>query len=367
MIYLDNASTTKVLDCARKKAGEMLDVFGNPSSMHGLGMAAKREVEEARKIVAEGLRADRDEVFFTSGGTEANAIALTAGLVNGKRVLVSKIEHPSVLETLRNMDVEIQYIGVLTSGKIDLEHFEELLDEDIALVSCMQVNNETGAVQPIAEMRGMMRRTDGKALLHVDAVQGFGKLSEKIDADMITVSAHKLGGIKGAGALYIKKGTKVKPLIFGGGQEKGIRSGTENTLAIACFGEAVKARFNDIERNYGHVLCLNERAREMLKGYRLLSSQTSAPYILSVAIEGVMAETVLHSLEMRGVYIGVGAACSANKKSQMSEGLLAMGISNDLIKGSIRLSFAPENTLEEVEEACDIINEVVADLRRIRR
>ena len=363
MIYLDNAATTKILPQVREKMVEMAEVFGNPSSLHGIGMAARREVEAARGIIA-GCFGD-GEVYFTSGGTEANAIALN---VRG-RVLVSRMEHPSVLENLRkNREIEIGYIDVGTDGKIDLRNFDGMLGDDVVMVSCMQVGNETGVVQPIAEMREIMRKSGSAAILHVDAVQGFGKISGRIEADMVTVSAHKIGGLKGTGALWVRKGVKVESLSHGGGQEKGIRAGTENVLGIACFGVATEERIREIERNYEHVRGLNRCVREGLQvEHEILSADDGSPYILNISFGGVMGQTVMNSMEMRGIYIGIGAACAANKASQLSEGLQAMGIGAEAIRGSVRLSFAAENTMEEVEAAVVALNEVVEGLRRIRR
>ncbi len=373
MIYLDNAATTKPCAQATDALLKAARCFGNPSSLHGVGLEAEKLVEESRKTVASRLGVSSSDILFTSGGTEANNTAVFGAAYAkkrlGERVVTSKIEHPSVLEAFRRLEKEgfdVRYIGVNSDGIIKLDELEKELDEKTTLVSVMHVNNETGVIQPLAEIKRLIEKKAPRAVFHSDCVQSFGKIdvnAKKIGADMITVSAHKIRGFKGTGALYVSDMRMIRPLLCGGEQQREMRPGTENVAGILAFGAAVKECGGDAARF--------TRLRELMKA-RLSSisdmkingsDEFNSGSILNVSFAGIKAEVLLHALEARGVYVSSGSACSSHKP-QPSHVLTAMGLGRADIEGAVRISFDETTTEEETEAAAKIIAEETALIRR---
>ncbi len=366
MIYLDNSATTKQYKSVTQAMLSVMDEhYGNPSSLHTMGVSAERLVKQARKRVAAALQAPEQDVYFTSGGTEGNNLALL-GAYRALRikggVVTTRTEHKSVLEPLKTL-ANVTYLDVDKDGQISLEQLEQSVTDATSLVSVMHVNNEVGTIAPIAEIAGIIKSKNPKCLFHVDAVQSFCKLAfPKNAADLITVSAHKIHGPKGVGAVYVKKGVRISPLVYGGGQEGGLRSGTENTAAIAGFGVAA-----DTDTDISYVRHLNKILCEGLKDVIFNSSPNGSPYILNVSVPGIRSEILLHSLEQRGVMVSSGSACSSNRPSP-SHVLTAMGLSKEIIDSSIRISLSMMNTIDEVTEAAKIITAVIENIKtRLRR
>ncbi len=363
--YLDNSATTPVLpEAAQKAAWVMTQEFGNPSSLHTLGYRAKQELEKAREAVAARLGAGPQELFFTSGGTESNNLALFGAAWArkrlGNRIVTTKAEHDSVrnpLEELARQGFEVVALAPDETGKISPEALLEAIDETTILVSLMLVNNETGAIFPVEEAARAIRRKKAPALLHTDAVQAFGKLEfspQRLGADLVTVSAHKIHGPKGAGALYVKKGVHILPRTFGGGQEKGLRSGTESLPLLAAFGEAARLLPRPREA-LGRVEELNRLLRSRLAGFpevTVNSPEDALPYVLNFSLGQVRAETMLHFLAERGVYVSTGSACGKQKPSHVLE---AMGLSRERVSSALRVSFSRFTTGEEVAALGDAL------------
>lgn len=363
IIYLDSSSTTKPHPkVVETMCSVMTEDYGNPSSLHTMGVAAEKIVEAAREKVARPLKVSPQDVYFTSGGTESNNIALL-GAYNALRikgeVIVPKTEHKSVVEVMNNFE-NVRWLDVDSNGQIDLETLENMVSENTSIVSIMHVNNETGAVLPIEKIYKIVKDKNPNTLFHTDAVQSYCKIPfPKNSADLISISAHKIHGPKGVGAVYVKKGVRVLPIIFGGGQEKGIRCGTENTPAIAGFGVVAEQEF-DLD----HVQKINQIMRNSLKGVTINSPQSDhSPYVLNVAAEGIRSEILLHALEHKGVMVSSGSACSSNRP-RPSHVLKAMGIEDGLIDSSIRISFSPYTTEEETKRAAEIINETIEILHK---
>ncbi len=369
-IYFDNSATTKPLPEAVEAATfTMENQYGNPSSLHRLGMNAENIIKAAREAVAGKLKLAPNEIYFTSGGTESNNIAII-GACSAMRIkgtiITSKIEHKSVLECfsyLEKCGFKAIYLDVTKEGIVDLDQLRSVMTQDVCLVSIMHVNNETGAVQPVEEISRIVKSVNPKALVHTDDVQGFCKVPFNTKAvDMISVSAHKVKGLKGCGAVYIKKGTRVNPVIYGGGQENGLRNGTENVPGIAAFGKAVELSKP-----------VNEEIKAYIKDYvfnniegTTINSVGGCSHILNLSIVGFKSETLLHLLEQNEIYVSSGSACSSNKP-QLSHVLLAMGYTRDVVESSIRLSFDCENTIEQAEIFCEALSRVVAENKSVRR
>ncbi len=373
MIYMDNAATTKISKAVAEEISNTVEVFGNPSSLHRLGIEAEKKVEAAREQIAKKLGVNKKSVFFTSGGTESNNLALigTANLLQkrGKHIITSKIEHPSVLETanfLEKQGFEVSFAPVDCEGRLDLEKFSELLRPDTVLVSVMHANNETGVIQPVESLKRMMKEKSPIAKLHIDAVQSFCKIPVTPtlwDADMVSVSAHKIHGPKGVGALYIKDG-KISPLIHGGEQQGTVRPGTENVLGIAGFAKAAETAEYDfnrakILREYFRERLLTEVENIKING----SDEFSSGSVLNVSFLGVKAEILLHAFEAKGLYVSTGSACSSHKP-QPSHVLQAMGLSKKEVEGAVRFSFDETLTEEEIEAAVKIIKEETGQIRK---
>ena len=371
MHYLDNSATTRVSKTAADKAYEiMTEIYGNPSSLHLMGMNAEKELELARKRVSAALGATSEELFFTSGGTEANNTALFGAAYakrrSGKRIVISSVEHSSVLEAAARLEqegFEVVRIAPKIDGRIHPEDVAEAVNDDTILVSVMLVNNETGAVMPVKDIFEAARDKNDKIICHTDAVQAFGKLDfspKKLGADLLSVSAHKVHAPKGCGALYIKRRVRIIPRQFGGEQEKKIRPGTEALPLIAAFGAAC-AEF-DVEGNGERVAELNGYARQRLLeiGEVVINSPENAlPYVLNISAGRVRSETMLHFLEERGVFVSSGSACAKGKPSHV---LGAMGIDRDRADSALRISFSKLNTKADVDALCEGIAEGLGTL-----
>lgn len=360
--YLDNSATTMVSEKAAEKAFEIMTVnYGNPSSLHKMGMNAEAQLRAARRAVAQRLAASEDEVFFTSGGTEANNLALFgaayAGVRQRKKIVVSAVEHSSVIEAAKRLEAEgftVSLVMPRSDGKIHPGDVAAEVDENTSLVSVMLVNNESGAVMPVTEIFDSARLKNPSVICHTDAVQAFGKIeikARRLGADLISVSAHKVHAPKGCGAIYIKKGVRLVSRQYGGEQEKKIRPGTEPLPLIAAFGAAC-GEF-DIKGNYEKISALNSYAREKLSaidGVMFNSPPDALPYVLNISAGRVRSEIMLHFLEERGVYVSSGSACAKGKPSYV---LSAMNIGKDRADSALRISFSKYNTTDDVDALCE--------------
>ena len=376
IVYLDNSSTTK--PC--KEAIEQIDLalqhtWGNPSSLHLLGVEAENAVTKARESIASLLGARTDEIIFTGSGTEANNTALLTLLSSkkrGGRVIVTALEHPSVLETAKRLEkegFEVIRLSPEKDGSVSLDTLEKALTENTVLVSMMAVNNETGAILPVGEAAALVKRKTPRALFHCDAVQAFGKLPlsvRQMPVDLLSASAHKIHGPKGVGFLYIRKGTPLHPFLTGGGQERGLRSGTESVPLIMGFYGAVSALGNLNERLTAQKeLCDYAKQQLLATGAVTVNSPEDAlPYILNISIKGYRSETLLHFLESRGIYVSSGSACAKGAGSHV---LTAMGLDRALVDSALRLSFCRDNTKEEVDRLYEALRAAVDTLRKVQR
>ncbi|MGN0181363.1 MAG: cysteine desulfurase family protein [Candidatus Ornithomonoglobus sp.] len=373
MIYLDNAATTKPCQEAAEAMLKAAEEFGNPSSLHGLGLRAEKLITAAKEQLAKKLGGDKKNIYFTSGGTEANNLALFgtayAKRKQGKRVITSKIEHPSVLEAAKKLESEgfdVVFADADADGRVNVKKLEEQLTEDTILVSIMHVNNETGVIQPIEEIARAAHAVSPKCAVHTDCVQSFGKIPiniNKLGADMVSVSAHKIHGFKGCGALYIKN-TRVTPVLYGGEQQNEIRPGTENVGGILAFGAAAQRCRCDAEemrrkRNLMEGLLKEKLDNIVING----SDEFNAGSVLNVSFMGIKAEILLHSLERHEIYLSTGSACSSHKP-QPSHVLTAMGVPPKAIAGAVRISFSEFTTDDEIITAAEKIAEEVKTIRR---
>ena len=373
-VYLDNSSTTKPCDRCISQINEALTTdWGNPSSLHLLGFDAEKRIRSAREGIAKLLRALPDEIYFTGSGTEGNNTAILgaarARKKRGNRIVTTAVEHPSVLEPMRALEdegFEVVYLKPDKTGSITEEQIFDAVNEKTVLVSIMLVNNETGAVMPVAAARSAVKQCGAPALIHCDAVQAFGKMPidvTKLGVDLLTVSAHKIHGAKGIGALYIKKGTTIKPLVLGGGQEKGMRSGTESVPLICGFGGAV-AELGNVNENLNQVKALWQECRDVLLQTGLVtvnSTENGLPYILNVSLSGYRSETLLHFLESRGIYVSSGSACAKGNGSYV---LREMGLDARLVDSALRISFSRYNTADDIIRLRDALLEAATKIRR---
>ncbi len=380
--YLDNSATTQ---CSKRATDLMVKLltedYGNPSSMHMKGVEAEKYIKEAKEKIAKTLKIDEKEIVFTSGGTESNNMALIgAALANkraGNHIITTTIEHASVSATaayLEELGFKVTYLKVDSDGIISLEELQEAVTDETILVSLMMVNNEMGAVEPIEEAVKVIKAKNPKTLVHVDAIQAYGKYRiypKKIGVDMLSVSGHKIHGPKGVGFLFIRDKVKVKPLILGGGHQKGMRSGTENVPGVAALAEAAVEIYEDFDAKIDHLYALKARFIEGLQGIDGVSvngktGRDSAPQIVSVSIEGVRSEVMLHTLEDRGIYVSAGSACSSNKPA-VSATLTAIGLKKNLLDSTIRFSFCVNTTEEEIDYALSVMREVIPMLQKYTR
>lgn len=356
--YLDNSATTKPCKGAKEKMLFAIDeCWGNPSSLHEKGIEADMLLVSARRAVAKSLSADEKEILFTSGGTESNNIAILGAARamkrKGNKIITSAVEHPSVLKCFERLEGEgfsVVKIPTDKTGLIDLEILENEIDEKTVLVSIMAVNNEVGSIQPTDKIKAIIKRKNSPAVFHIDAVQAYGKLPlnvKKLGADLMSISSHKIHGPKGAGALFVKNGTKLTPNISGGGQERDIRPGTEPMVAIAGFYGAVE------ELNVTTALTQVTKLRDefalklrAIDGVSINSSDDALPYIVNISLEGLRSETVLNLLSSMGIYISSGSACAKGHKSYV---LTAMGLSDRQIDSSLRVSLSRFTTQQELD------------------
>ena len=377
--YFDNSATTKVLDCVKDAVVDAMCVnYGNAAAKHRKGVEAENLIREAKKAIADTLKVQEKEILFTSGGTESNNTALIGtALANrraGKHLITTGVEHPSIYNTmsfLEEMGFEVTYLPVDHLGHISLEDLENAIREDTILVSVMYVNNDVGAVEPIEAISQCIKKKNPKTLFHVDAIQAYGKYKirpKKQGIDLLSVSGHKIHAPKGVGFLYIRDGVKIRPILFGGGQQKGMRSGTENVPGCVGLGVAAREAYKDFDARIEKLYTLREHLIAGLKplgGVTINGSEdrTNAPQIVSASFEGVRSEVLLHALEDKGVYVSSGSACSSNHPG-ISGTLKGIGVKKELLDSTIRFSLGDLNTEEEVDYAIGVLGELLPVLRR---
>ena len=379
-IYLDNSATTRPYkEVVDKMVYSLTTDYANPSSLHKKGVEVEKNIKNIRQSIARTIGAKDKEIYFTSGGTESNN-TIIRGVVslNKKRknhIISTTIEHPSVLDTLKDLEsegCEVTYLQVDKDGKINIEELKEAIKPTTCLVTIMHVNNEVGSIQPIQEIGRYLKSLKEKVYFHVDAVQSYTKINfkpSKYNIDFMSVSGHKLHGPKGIGFMYIKENNRIKPILTGGGQEIGIRSGTENTPGIYGLGEAIRIINEDLDSKIENIKKLRDLLKneiiENIEDIRINSKDDGVCHILNVSFYGIKGEVLLHYLEQKGVYVSTGSACSSKKKG--SHVLNAMGLTPKEIEGAIRFSLSDLNTEDEIKEAVRILKESVNDLRMIMR
>jgi len=373
MAYLDNSATTKPDKAVADKIYEMLSVkFGNPSSFHKEGLEANEEITNAREIIAKTLFCSSEEIYFTSGGTEANNLAIFGAAETGKRrgnrIVTTAIEHESVLQSVSELEkrgFEVIRLMPDSQGRISEKQIFEAVNEKTILVTMMYVNNEVGSVLPVHAIKKAVRMANAPALIHIDCVQAYSKIPikpDKLGADLISVSAHKIHGAKGVGALYVRKGVRILPQMFGGEQEKRLRPGTQAAPLIAGFGKAAEL-IPDYEKQKQEITELNAYAKEQLKkldGVVINSGGDASPYIINLYVPSFMtSQTVVQHLSSKyGVYVSNGSACAKGKKSHV---LSAMKLSDKVIDKSIRISFSRNTTKEDIDSLINALSETIRD------
>jgi len=382
-VYLDNAATTRPYDEVVQAVAETMQKdYGNPSSLHQLGVQAEEVLQKSREMVAASLQVEPGEVTFTSGGTETNNMVLKgigkARQKTGKHIIASAIEHKSVLNTLQAMEedgFEVTYLPVTSSGIVDMDALKEALREDTILVSIMHVNNETGAIQPVDQVADVIRKNKSRALLHSDAVQSYGKISlhpKPSGIDLLTISSHKMHGPKGMGALYKDRHVRLKPFIEGGEQEGGLRSGTENLPAVVGFAKAVEMNFHKaFEKQQLMQHLKNELQARLLDHFDGLVINTpeeehAAPHILNVSFPRMKGEVLLRHLEREGIFVSTGSACTSGRNTP-SHVLNAMGVEDEMVQGALRFSLSTENKQEDISRLVEHIVPVVGRLEKLIR
>lgn len=381
-VYLDNSATTRVFpEVAEAMVKIMCEDYGNPSSMHNKGVESEQYIRYAKEVFAKILKVNEKEIYFTSGGTESDNMAIIGcAMANhraGKHLITTVIEHPAVLQTfayLEKQGFQVTYLPVDSTGRIELDVLKNAIRPDTILVSIMHTNNEIGAVQPIAEAGALIKKINPNILFHVDAVQGFGKFRiypKKMNVDLLSVSSHKIHGPKGVGVLYVGEKVKIQPIVFGGGQQKGLRSGTENVPGVAGMARAADLMYAHLEEDTDKLYALKERfinGLESMEDMKVngLTGRDSAPHIVSVSVRGIRSEVLLHALEDRGIYVSAGSACASNKP-MISATLKAIGVEKDLLDSTIRFSFSVFTTEEEIDYALKALGEMVPMLRKYTR
>ncbi len=381
-VYFDNAATTKVMPCVRDIMLETLDVnYGNPSSRHIKGVDAEKYLRYAKNVLSKQLKCEPKEITFTSGGTEANNLAIIgiaqANKRAGNHIITTGIEHPSVYEPilhLESLGFRVTFLPVGTDGKVDLDALGMELCDKTILVSTMAVNNEIGTIEPIEEIATIIKAYNeehGKEIVyHVDAIQAFGKqilYPKRIGIHAMSMSGHKIHGPKGSGALFVDSRVKIVPIVYGGGQEKGLRSGTENTAAIAGFGKATEEMYANLEDNLSKMrLVKNAFVDKVTTIEGVTNNSGEAVHIASISFKGVKSEVLLHALEEKGIYVSSGSACSSNHPA-LSGVLKAIGLEKELLDSTLRFSFCEYNTLEEVEYTISVLEELLPVLRRFTK
>ena len=381
-VYLDNSATTRCFpEVAELMKQIMCEDYGNPSSLHRKGVQAENHLRTAKETIAKILKVNEKELLFTSGGTESDNLALIgaahANCRRGKHLITTSIEHPAILQTMKYLEEEgyrVTYLPVDQKGCIRLEDLQRAITGETILVSIMYTNNEVGSQQPIAQAGALIKKMNPQILFHVDAVQGFGKARiypKKMNIDMLSVSGHKIHGPKGVGFLYVDSHVKLKPIVFGGGQQGGMRSGTENVPGIAGIAKAAQIMYanydQDMEKLYNLKKCFIEGVKKIdqviVNGPDCMDG---APHIVSVSFSGVRSEVLLHSLEDKGIYVSAGSACSAHKP-QPSATLMAMGVPKDLLSSTIRFSFSVFTTMEEINYTLETLYDIIPMLRKYTR
>ena len=379
-IYFDNAATTKVCNEAANAAMDaMTEFYGNPSSLHNKGLEIEKKVKLAREKVAKAWGVTSDEIYFTSGGTESNNIALGGAILKnskwGSKVITTKVEHPAVLEVIENyskkLNLEVIYIDIDGKGQPNLEQLKTVADDKVILISMMHVNNETGVIMPVKEAVSIVKKASPRAFAHSDMVQSFAKTWESpanLGVDFASMSGHKIHAPKGIGALYIKKGVTIPQTVFGGGQEKNIRSGTENTPGICGLGEACEVAIKNREENKRIIKEIKDYIKEQIKEIpnSFINGENTVDSVLNITFLGLKSEILLHSLEAEKIYVSSGSACASNHPSP-SKVLTAMGRTPKEIDGSIRFSFSAMNTMEEAEYFIPKLQKSVETVRKFYR
>lgn len=380
--YFDNSATTRCFDSVAEIVAQVMRVdYGNPSSLHTKGVEAEQYVRYAKEQIAKSLKVQEKEILFTSGGTEADNLAIIgcamANYRRGRHLITTKIEHPAVMQTmnyLESLGYRVTYLPVDRYGCIRIGDLEAAITPETILVSIMHTNNEIGSVMPIEEAGRVIKQRNPQTLFHVDAVQGYGKCRiypRKAGIDLLSVSGHKIHGPKGIGFLYVGEKVKINPILFGGGQQGGMRSGTENVPGIAGLGKAVEEIFahldEDVNRLYDYKEYFSERVLAIpdvsLNGPR---GRDGAPHIVSLSVRGIRAEVLLHSLDAEGIYISAGSACSSHKAAP-SATLQAIGMEREFLESTVRFSFSVETTKEQIDYALAVLNEQIPKLRRYTR
>lgn len=381
-VYLDNSATTRCFgEVAELMTKIMCEDYGNPSSLHRKGVQAEQYIRYAKETIAKNLKVNEKEIFFTSGGTESDNLALRgcayANCRAGRHLITTQIEHPAILQTMKQLEEEgfrVTYLPVDEKGCIRPEDLQRAITGETILVSIMHTNNEVGSLQPIEEAGALIKRMNPRILFHVDAVQGYGKfriLPKKMHIDLLSVSGHKIHGPKGIGFLYVDEKVKIKPILFGGGQQNGLRSGTENVPAIAGLAKAIEIVYSNLDREVEELYRIKEAFVEGVKQIPDVfvnghSGRDGAPHVVSVSFQGVRSEVLLHALEDKGVYVSAGSACSAHKP-QPSATLQAMGIDKELLGSTIRFSFSVFTTMDEISYTLQCLYDIIPMLRRFTR
>ncbi len=381
-VYLDNSATTRVYpEAAELMTKVMLEDYGNPSSMHRLGVDAEKYVKTAREQIAATLKASEKEILFTSCGTESDNLAIlgyaAAHKREGHHLITTKIEHPAILNTMAHLEkegYEVTYLDVDHEGRISLDELRDSIREDTLLVSIMHTNNEIGALQPIEEAGVLIKKCNPGTVFHVDAVQGYGKnkiIPKKMGIDMLSASGHKIHGPKGIGFLYVKNGIRLQPILFGGGQQGGLRSGTEAVPSIAGLGLAAAKINENLEAEREMLYCLRDGfVRDLLTIPEVIingrEGHETAPHVVSASFRDVRAEVLLHALEDKGIYVSSGSACASNHP-QTSATLLAIGVEQALLDSTIRFSFSVFTTKEELDYTVQVLKELIPVLRKFKR
>jgi cysteine desulfurase len=379
-VYLDNSATTKVRSEVLKQIVDVNEnYYGNPSSLHRMGLQIENKIQVARKSAAKVINAKTEEIYFTGGGTESNNIAIFGLLTNidaKKNIITTKIEHPSVNNVFNNFKdkLEVRFVKSDNMGKVDLKDLAEIVDENTLLISIMHVNNEIGIVQDLDKITKLVKDKNKSIKIHVDAVQSYGKIKidvTKLNVDTLAFSSHKIHGPKGVGGLYIRAGLNLKSMIFGGGQEKSIRPGTENTPGIVGFGEACDLVYSGFKQENQKLRELKslyaKRLTEEIDGIKINSSldEDGAPHILNVSFKKVRGEVLVHYLEQKGIYVSTGSACSS--KARNNRILDAINLDSDFVDGTIRISLGFFNSIEEVDYVVENIKLSVNDIRKIMK
>ncbi len=380
-VYLDNSATTKpskeVVDTMVEALNEY---YGNPSSLHHMGVEVEKLMKNARRQVSKGLGVHEQEITFTSGGTEANNMAILGSIEANRRkgntIITTKIEHPSVMNIYKHLEtrgLNVVYLDVDNNGRLNMDELRSSLSKDTILISIMHVNNEIGTIQPIKEIGTLLKKKQSEATFHMDAVQSFGKVAfnpSSLGVDLVSISGHKIHGPKGVGVLFTRKGLRLQPIIFGGNQESGIRSGTENIPGILGMGVASENIYNNLNENIIKMANIKTKFIEIMKTeindikINGPEKEDGAPHISNISFLGTRGEVLLHLLEQDNIYVSTGSACSSKKDSK-SHVLKAIGLKDNEIEGAIRFSFSYYNTIEEIYYVVDRLKKHVADLRKI--